>query len=67
MKHQGYGVLADGKPCGIWPVPMWYAQEWAHKTRKAAPSKRIEVVPVSSGEPVPLVAPSPVDTPPPSA
>jgi hypothetical protein len=54
----GYGVLADGKPSGLWPVTLGFARRTANSLTQRAPSKRVEIVEVHTGKTVPLTEPT---------
>lgn len=38
MTHVGFGILRDGKPCGIWPMSRAYVEESISK-KKATDNK----------------------------
>lgn len=58
MKDVGFGLLKDGVPIGIWPLPFQTQSTAARRYKKAHPTAEIELVPVFVGQGVmPAAAP----------
>lgn len=65
MRHVGYGVMKDGKPAGIWPLPAVECARIMQQYKLKEPAHRYAVVPVYVGGEVtthPAVMPSPAKT-----
>lgn len=55
MQHLGFGLMLDGKPQGVWPVPMPYAQWCRARYMRQHLDRNYEIVPVYAGDPVTLI------------
>jgi len=56
--HQvGFGLLRNGKACGIWPLPTYeLALERAERSRtKDVTPAEYHIVPIFTGNPVPVI------------
>lgn len=53
MNNVGYGVMADGKPVGIWPTSLQHAREvQARYLKNAMVGVTVSIVPVFVGQPI---------------
>lgn len=58
MKDVGFGILKNGLPIGIWPLPFQTQSTAARRYKERFPTDKIEVVPVFVGkgiEPAPPI------------
>lgn len=58
MKDVGFGIMKDGVPVGIWPLPFQTQSTAAHRYKKISPQAEIEIVPIYVGkgiQPAPLI------------
>lgn len=58
MNHVGFGLMKDGVPFGIWPLPFQAQSNAAHRYKVTHPTATVVVVPVFAGngvEPAPFV------------
>lgn len=52
MKLVGFGVVLNGKPSGIWPMPMSEAQNTARRYIHNHGPQAVAIVPVYTGQPL---------------
>jgi hypothetical protein len=52
-KQVGYGVIQNGKPAGIWPIPLSHAWALADRRAQENPGVKIDVVQVLHSDPLP--------------
>lgn len=58
MNQVGFGILKDGVPAGLWPLPFQAQSNAAHRYKTTHPLAEISVVPIFVGngvEPAPFV------------
>ena len=49
MTHVGYGVMKDGKPAGVWPLPAAECQRVMDRYKSLQPTHHYVIVPVYVG------------------
>lgn len=50
MTHVGYGLTKDGKPAGLWPMPLADCQSRLARYQKHEPTRKYDIVPVYAGD-----------------
>jgi hypothetical protein len=48
----GYGLLEDGKPRGIWPMPLEILRQAKKRYVKNSLDSKIQIVPIYIGDPI---------------